>query len=104
VPRLRVKLAASSSTCKPTTPSETTRAIVQSKKRKRESEGELGCHSGDGLFEELTKERRLRLLAEQENQRLRQKMENYEGGMQKYEERLDRMMTLIEEHKGVEKR
>ncbi|ERF71356.1 hypothetical protein EPUS_03511 [Endocarpon pusillum Z07020] len=104
VPRIRVKSAAASSTCKLTTTSETTGAIVQSGKRKRESEGELSCHGGDGLFEELTKERRLRLLAEQENQRLHQKVENYEGRMQKYEERLDRMMALIEEHKGAKER
>jgi len=104
VPRLRAKPAAALSACNLTTTSETTGALSQSKKRKRGSEGETSRHSGDGLFDELAEERRLRLLAEQENQRLRQKIENYEGRMQKYEERLDRMMTLIEEHKAEEKR
>lgn len=104
VPRLRAKPVAASSACNPTTTSETTGALFQSKKRKRGSGGETGRHSGDELFDELAEERRLRLLVEQENQRLRQKIENYEGRMQKYEERLDKMMTLIEEHKVEGKR
>jgi hypothetical protein len=93
VPRLRVKSAAASSTRKPIPGSEAAEALVQPKKRKRESEEKLGYHGGDELFEELIKERKLRLLAEQENQRLHQTIEDYEGRMQKYEERLDRMMS-----------
>lgn len=104
VPRLRAKSVAVSSVRNPTATSETTGALLQSKKRKCGSEGETSRHGGDGLFEELTEERRLRLLAKKETQRLRQKIENYEERMEKYEERLDRMMTLIEEHKGEGKR
>jgi len=104
VPRLRAKSAAASSPRNPTATSKTTGAHLQSKKRKRGSEGETGRHNEDELFDELAEERRLRLLAEQENHQLRQKLDNYEGRMQKYEERLDRMMTLFEEHKREEKR
>jgi len=80
--------------------SKTTGVPLQSRKRKHGSEGGTGRHNGDGLFEELAEERRLRLLTEQENYHLRQKLENYEERMQKYEERLDRMMAFLEEHKG----
>jgi hypothetical protein len=104
VPRLRAKSAAISSSYNPIGTSKTTGAFFQSKKRKHGIEGETGRQNGDGLFEELAEERRLRLLAEQENHQLRQKLENYEGRMQKYEERLDRMMTLFGEHRGEEKR
>ena len=74
-------------------------AFFQSKKRKYISEEETSQYNGDGLFEELEEERRLRLLAEQENHQLRQKLENYEGRMQKYEERLDIMMPLLKAYK-----
>jgi hypothetical protein len=104
VPRLSGKSAAALSSCNPIGASKTTGALLQSKKRKNGSEGETGRQNGDGLFEELAEERSLRVLAEQENHQLRQKLENYEGRMQKYEERLDRMMTLFEKHKGEEKR
>lgn len=91
VPRLRAKPAATSSARSPNATSETTRAHSQLNKRKRRSEGETGRHSGDGLFEELAEERRLRLLVEQDNQRLRWKLENHEERIRKCEERLDRL-------------
>jgi hypothetical protein len=104
VPKLSAKSAAASNPHNPMATSKTTGVILQSKKRKRGSEGETGRHNEGGIFDELAEERRLRLLAEQENHQLRQKLDNYEGRMQKYEERLDRMMTLFEEHKGEEKK
>lgn len=74
--------------------------VHKSKKRSHESDGENGQPSRDSFLEELAEERRLRLLANQENCRLQQKLENYEERMQKYEDRLDRMMNLIESHRS----
>jgi hypothetical protein len=98
VPKLGAKSVALSSIRNSTTLSESTEALLQSRKRKRRSEEETRRYSEDGSFEELAEERRLRLLAEEETQRLRQKLENYEERMKKYEDRLDRMMSLIEKH------
>jgi len=106
VPRLRLNSAGASRArnCNSTPTSETTGAFAPPRKRKRGTEGDVGEQREDELSEELAEERRLRLLTEQENLQLRQKIENYEGRMQKYEERLDRMMALIEQHKGDERR
>jgi molecular chaperone GrpE (heat shock protein) len=76
----------------------TTGVLVQSKKHKRRNGEGISPHGEHELFEELAEEQRLRLLAEQETQRLRQKIENYERRMEKYEERLDKMMTLLEKY------
>lgn len=104
VSRLCAKLAAASSSRNTTGMSKTTGVLLQSRKRKLGSEGGAGQHNGDGLFEELAEERRLRLLTDQENYHLRQKLENYEERMQKYEERMDKIMALLEEHKGEKSR
>jgi len=68
----------------------------QPKKRKRDSEDELGNDDTEHLSNELARERRLRQQTEKENQQLRRKIENYEERMQKYEDRLDRLMALLE--------
>lgn len=94
VPRFRREPAGNLSIPEPT---------VKSKKRKRISEAELSPYDSDDISNELAEERRLRQLAEQENERLRQRIENYEERMQKYEDRLDRMMSLFQEQKGKEK-
>jgi hypothetical protein len=99
VQRLRAKPAAASSTGNPTATSDITAAPLQSKKRKRGSEEETSESNLDKLEKELAEERRLRRLVEEDNHLLRQKLENYEGRMEKYEARLDRMMNLLEEHK-----
>lgn len=75
----------------------------RSKKRKRDNEEDLGHDDSDDLSNELARERRLRQMAEQENQQLRRKIENYEERMQKYEDRLDRMMSLLEQERGKDK-
>ena len=49
------------------------------------------------LERQLAEERRLRLQAQQENERLCQKLDRYEERMIKYEERLDTMMSLLKE-------
>ncbi|RFU24370.1 hypothetical protein B7463_g11968, partial [Scytalidium lignicola] len=100
VPRLRAKPAVVLSSFNSAATSETPGAFLQSKKRRHRRDDPTDWQDKDELFEELAEERRLRLLAQQENNQLRQKIENYEGRMQKYEERLDRMMALFEGHKG----
>ena len=106
VSRVRAKRAAVSSSRNPAAASLSVQALSPLKKRKRGGDGELDTHSLNELegehAGELAEKRRLRLLAEQENQRLRQKLEKYEERMEKYEERLDRMMTLFGQQKGEE--
>ena len=102
--RLRAKPAATLSFGNQTATSDITSTILQSKKRKRGSEEETRGLNLDKLEKELAEERKLRLLAEEDNCLLRQELKNYERRMEKYEERLDRMMTLLEEHKKGERR
>ncbi|KAH8690090.1 hypothetical protein BGW36DRAFT_67088 [Talaromyces proteolyticus] len=111
VARLGTKSTAGSSapplTLTVTNEATTHESTLQSKKRSRGSGGEINQRTGannNSYFEELAEERRLRLLAEQENQRLSHKLENYEGRMQKYEERLDKMMALMESYNVVKRR
>ncbi|KAF2012006.1 hypothetical protein BU24DRAFT_465580 [Aaosphaeria arxii CBS 175.79] len=106
VARLRGRPATGSSSFNSVATSDIARALSQTKKRKHNEHGDLAEHSvnepSDVLVKELAEERRLRLEAEQENQRLRQKLEKYEERMEKYEERLDRMMTLFGNNKSEE--
>lgn len=82
------------------TPSNTTIAQLLQRKKSRggDREGSVSLQNRVEVAEELLAERRLRVLAEEENLQLRQKLENYEIRMQKYEERLDKMMSLVEQH------
>lgn len=102
VQRLRAKPAAASSIANLTAISDITGVPLQSKKRKRGSEEETSGSNLDKLEKELVEERRLRRLVEEDNHLLRQKSENYKRRMEKYEEQLDRMMTLLEEHQREE--
>jgi hypothetical protein len=104
VQKLCAKLGAISSIGNPTATSDITGAPLQSKKRKRRSEEETSGSNLDKLEKELAEEQRLRRLVEEDNHLLHQKLENYERCMEKYKERLDRMMTLLEEHKREERR
>jgi hypothetical protein len=85
------------------TPSEATGTLLHSKKRKRGGdEGVLGS-SEDGLRKELIEERKARKLAEEENQELRQKVEDCERRIIKNETTLDAMMYLLAGRKGKER-
>jgi hypothetical protein len=85
------------------TPSEATGTPLHSKKRKRGGdEGVLGS-SEDGLRKELIEERKARKLAEEENQELRQKVEDCERRIIKNETTLDAMMSLLAGRKGKER-
>jgi hypothetical protein len=85
------------------TPSEATGTPLHSKKRKRgDDEGVLGS-SEDGLRKELIEERKARKLAEEENQELRQKVEDCERRIIKNETTLDVMMSLLAGRKGKER-
>ncbi|KAL9078855.1 MAG: hypothetical protein Q9157_002225 [Trypethelium eluteriae] len=67
VERVRAKSAAASSSRSTAAMSRILQPLPQSKKRKRGGDGELDAHN----VEELAEERRMRMVAEQENQQLR---------------------------------
>lgn len=104
IPRLRAKPAAIPSSSNENNLNPLSEPILRPKKRKHIGDGELDANSAKnlaaGLEEELEEERRLRLLAEQEIQQLRQKLEKYEERMERNEERLDKLMNFLEEYKG----
>lgn len=76
----------------------------QSKKRKRGGDGQSGTTSldedADDMIQQLAEERKLRLLAEKENARLRQEVEKYKERMEKCEERMERKEERMEKREG----
>lgn len=103
VPRLRArskaKVAQGDSAL--VAPSDATGSLAQSyKKRKREVDEGVPGSSEAGLREELIEERKARKLAEEENQELRQKIEDCERRIIKHEETLDTMMSLLSGRNG----
>lgn len=99
VERLRAKPAVALTTQSPTDTSTSTENIDPFRKPKRAIEADSNRKSMEGLQQELAGERRLRLQAEQETQAMRQQLQNFEKRLEKSEERVDRLMTLLEKEK-----
>lgn len=95
------KPAAVSSSPNPSTASQSLPNLPRPQKRKRGEDGELDPQREDeptdGHREEVAEERRLRLEAEQEIRRLRQKLERYEERIERYEKRIERKDEQLDE-------